>query len=96
MKKERISFLGLSAMAMLLASCGDDSSNTFISDPSDNSSVETIYDLGKCNDKREGEVVFVEKENANYKCVRSDWENIGKPESSSDEKKSSSSDKKGY
>ena len=95
MKKERISFLGLSAMAMLLASCGDDSSNTFISDPSDNSSVETIYDLGKCNDKREGEVVFVEKENANYKCVGSDWENIGKPESSSDEKKSSSSDKKG-
>lgn len=95
MKKERIGFLGLSAMALLLASCGDDSSNTFISDPSDNSSVETIYDLGKCNDKREGEVVFVEKENANYKCVGSDWENIGKPESSSDEKKSSSSGKKG-
>lgn len=94
MNKEWTKYLALSVIALSISSCGDDSGTSTEPQISEKTSVETIYDLGKCDDKREGEIVFVEEKDANYKCKDKDWENIGTPESSSSTKKSSSSQKK--
>lgn len=94
MNKEWTKYLALSVIALSLSSCGEDSGTSTDPQTSENPSVETIYDLGKCDDKREGEIVFVEEKDANYKCKNKDWENIGAPESSSSNQKSSSSNKK--
>lgn len=75
----------LSAAALLFIACGDDSS-TGAENGDKNSyatEVESIYDLGKCSSDREGDVVFVEDEDSDYKCDNGKWKDIGKSESSS-------------
>ena len=93
--KKQFPLLPLVAAAFFsLCACSDDSSDSIAvaESGSDDSSVGSIYDLGKCTTEREGDIVFVEDEGHNFLCHKKDWKDIGEPESSdSDDKKSSSS-----
>lgn len=102
----KFSLLTLSAATVfLLISCGEDStsdaSDTVGGVPENGSSVETIYDLGKCIPDREGDVIFVEEDSLDYLCKKGTWEELvsavtkksssSKGKSSASEEKSSSS-----
>ena len=94
MKKFR-SVIALMGMALVLNACGDSSSSEPQNEekelPQDGSTVETIYDLGKCTSDREGDVIFVEEDDAYYKCKKKDWRITEEPASPSSKGKSSSS-----
>ena len=81
--------------SLLLQACGDDSSSSF---PVENSSspknVETIYDLGKCTDKRKGEVIFVTEDDREYVCFSGKWISTDEEDISSSSAKQSSSTEK--
>lgn len=96
MKKNRLALLPFIS-ALLLVGCGEDSpsepSSVSNNVPADGSSVESIFDLGKCTSDRDGTVIFVEDEEIDYHCLDKKWEKVEKLSSSSDEKTSSSSKK---
>ena len=82
--KKQFPLLPLVAAAVFsLCACSDDSSDSIaVAESGDDSSVESIYDLGKCSTEREGDIVFVEDEGHNFLCHKNDWKDIGEPESS--------------
>ena len=94
MKKNRLALLPFFA-ALLLVGCGEDSSSDPVSVskdvPADGSSVESIFDLGKCTSDRDGDVIYVEDDEIDYRCVEKKWEKIEKSSSDSKSKSSSSS-----
>lgn len=98
MTKKRILQALIISSTLYYVACGEDSTSTkpeTSSVPGDGSSVETIYDLGKCTTERIGDIIFVKENGVNYECTQKDWEDTGKPESSvSKEDLSSSSNKK--
>ena len=93
--KKYHSVMALMGMALVLNACGASSSSEPQNEekelPQDGSTVETIYDLGKCSSDREGDVVFVEEDEAYYKCKKKGWKITEEPASSSSKGKSSSS-----
>lgn len=97
MKKNRLALLPFFA-ALLLVGCGEDSSSDPVSVskdvPADGSSVESIFDLGKCTSDRDGDVIYVEDDEIDYRCVEKKWEKIEKSSSDSKSKSSSSSSSK--
>lgn len=97
MKKNRLALLPFFSV-LLLAGCGDDSSSDPVSGsknvPKDGSSVETIFDLGKCTSDRDGDVIFVEEEELDYRCNNKKWEKVEESVSSDSKDKKSSSSKK--
>ena len=104
-----LKLLGIvSVAASLLVGCGSDSSTSSEDSGKESSSsekvssVETIYDLGKCTEAREGEVIFVEDEDADFVCEDLEWKSLETDDdddpddensSSSQKRKSSSSTK---
>lgn len=86
--------ISLSA-ALLLAACGEDSSTGAKTEENGNSStkVESIYDLGKCDSERKGEIILVEDENADYICDGLHWNNLGEPKSSDSKGENTSTEK---
>lgn len=90
----RAGFTALS-LSFVFSACGDDSSfrpNEHVTvDKSE--AVESVEDLLNCTEKRDGLSVFVEEENAFYKCDDGRWHLNGVLESSSSKKSSSSSQK---
>ena len=97
MKKNRLALLPFFA-ALILVGCGEDSSSDPVSVskdvPADGSSVESIFDLGKCTSDRDGDVIYVEDDEIDYRCVEKKWEKIEKSSSDSKSKSSSSSSSK--
>ena len=94
--KMKFSLQAMVASSALLIACGGDSTSTKPEAKdtlADGSSVETIYDLGKCTSDRIGDVIFVEEEGVNYECTKKDWKDIGEPESSASKEDKSSSSK---
>ena len=87
-----IPFIG---MTLILGACGDESSFEPQADdkafPQDGSTVESIYDLGKCTSDREGDVLFVKEDEIYYKCEEKSWQKTEEPESSASKDKSSGS-----
>ncbi|WP_295684941.1 fibrobacter succinogenes major paralogous domain-containing protein [uncultured Fibrobacter sp.] len=93
--KKSFSVTALFCSALIFNACGGDSSSEPLREessvPEDGSSVESIYDLGKCTSDREGDVIFVEDDEAYYKCKDKDWKETETPKSSSSKKGSSAS-----
>ncbi|SHK32053.1 major paralogous domain-containing protein [Fibrobacter sp. UWT2] len=95
------SLLALGFASLMFVACGDESSSDLTSsNPSDDKgdsstswveAVESIYDLGKCDSKRDGHVVFVEDDDVYYVCENSKWHETEEPSSSSQKVESSSS-----
>ncbi|MBO7414105.1 MAG: hypothetical protein J6U20_10690 [Fibrobacter sp.] len=56
--------------------------------------METIYDLGKCTDKRKGEVIFVTEDDREYVCFSGKWISTDEEDISSSSAKQSSSTEK--
>ena len=94
-------FFAVLGMALVLSACGDvevtasDSTRHDSSDKESIDSVRTIYELGECTKKRNGEVFFILKDESYRLCQGEDWLKLDSdPESSSSKKSSSSSSKK--
>ena len=94
-------FFAVLGMALVLSACGDvevtasDSTRHDSSDKETIDSVKTIYELGECTKKRNGEVFFILKDESYRLCQGEDWLKLDSdPESSSSKKSSSSSSKK--
>ncbi|MCL4100704.1 FISUMP domain-containing protein [Fibrobacter sp. HC4] len=94
MNKIKLSVLAASVCTSLfLGACGEDSSTGLNSGDkvTSETSVETIYDLGKCSSERKGEIIFVEENDSDYLCDGNNWKNLGTPESSDSKDISSNS-----
>ena len=93
--KKNLSVSALFCSALIFSACGSESTSEPKNDeslvPENGSSVESIYDLGKCTSDREGDVIYVEDDEMYYKCQKKEWKETEKPESSSSKEKSSSS-----
>jgi len=81
-------FVGLS---FLNVACSDDDSSS----KKEVLEVESVFELGTCDENNEGDTVYVKKEYADYVCLKTGWEVIPDSKGTPDEPKSSSSEKKG-
>ena len=81
-------FVGLS---FLNVACSDDDSSS----KKEVLEVESVFELGTCDENNEGDTVYVKKEYADYVCLKTGWEMIPDSKGTPDESKSSSSEKKG-
>ncbi len=102
MKNKKFCFCLLPVAAVVsLIGCGDDNGNGPSKEPSGeqtSSRVESVYELGKCNEDREGQTVLVEDDNVYYLCTAGKWHPVADGPSSNDEKiddESSSSEDEG-
>lgn len=77
----------VSLCALAITACGDSDTTS-----SKKESVETIFDLGKCSEAREGEVLYVEDGDLEYTCTENKW--IAEGEEKEQKQGSSSSLKK--
>ena len=92
----------LVCFACFFMACDDSTSASEDAVEESSKSVDSIYELGKCTDKLEGETRLVTKENAYYLCTEKEWvrtivaksSSSSVDSSSSEEKSSSSSGKK--
>ena len=92
----------LVCFACFFMACDDSISASEDAVEESSKSVDSIYELGKCTDKLEGETRLVTKENAYYLCTEKEWvrtvavksSSSSVDSSSSEEKSSSSSGKK--
>ena len=75
-------YMGLSFFCV---ACGDDDSS---SKKELITSVDSIFELGVCNEGNEGDTIYVKKEYANYVCFKSEWKMV--PDSTSARKNDSS------
>lgn len=100
-EKKRLHILLVSSACFFMA-CDDSTSASEDAIEESSKSVDSIYELGKCTEKLEGETRLVTSENAYYLCTEKEWVRtiVAKSSSSSvessfsEEKSSSSSGKK--
>ena len=81
-------FVGISIFNV---ACSDDDSSS----KKEVLEVESVFELGTCDENNEGDTVYVKKEYADYVCLKTGWEVIPDSKGTPDEPKSSSSEKKG-
>ena len=70
MQKLKWNFLWV-CVAIIFAACSDSESNHITNNY--NSSVLSIYHLGTCDENNAGNIVFVEKDSADYVCFNKKW-----------------------
>ena len=84
-------------LGLVLSACGDSdatSSRESAEAEVSKDSVKTIYDLGECTKKRNGEMVYVQKDDSYHLCKGGNWLKLEATEVSPSSEESSSSLKK--
>ncbi|MBO7414163.1 MAG: hypothetical protein J6U20_10985 [Fibrobacter sp.] len=84
-------------LGLVLSACGDSdatSSRESAEAEVSRDSVKTIYDLGECTKKRNGEMVYVQKDDSYHLCKGGNWLKLEATEESPSSEESSSSLKK--
>lgn len=76
--------------ATAFIACSDDDSSDKVVPRTVITEVNSIYELGKCGDENEGDIVYAKEQDAEYYCHEESWTPVPKSDSLSSAKSSSS------